>query len=605
MCGIAGQFRFEGSPKLPPGTLARMAHRGPDAAGEATIGGAALGNCRLAVIDPDGGAQPMGTPDGKSLLTYNGEIHDYREHAEGLRAAGVEPRDGSDTEVLLRLLERDGTDALPGLSGMFAFAFASDGGQGLTLARDPFGIKPLCYAEEPGGLRFASEASAIAPERPRVDLDALVERMAFQVPLSDRTLIDGVLTLPPGTLLTADRRGRIARRRWHHVTFDPDEGPSEEEWAERLRNVLRRAVRISLRSDVPLGVTLSGGLDSSLVTALAAASNGTPPIAFTGYFEDGPEYDERGHARRAAAEAGVDLVTIPIRPGDLLTHLRELAVALEGPIAGVGSFPQLVVAGRAREEVTVLVTGQGGDEVFGGYARMRIAWLRRQGRLDPDRLPEGLGGYRPLVRHLLANGNGESLADGYFRLVFRGGGLESLLGDAIRERFAAYDARAAFGDAFHEEDGDPFHRMTSYERRILLPALLHVEDRVTMARSLESRVPLLDPALVALAARIPSRIAFGDGELKRILRIAADGLAPPSAVSRRDKMGFPVPLGRWARGPLRRSLTERLNDGPLVREGILAAGAPERLLEAAGGHGRHLWFFLLLSEWMDATGARP
>jgi len=581
-----------------------MAHRGPDARGTTTLGGAALSNCRLAVIDPDGGEQPMLTPDGSAALTYNGEIHDYREQAERLRANGVVPRDGSDTEVLLRLLEREGTDALPGLSGMFAFALASSNGERLTLARDPFGIKPLCWSRDEHGLSFASEAAAIAPDRPRIDLDALVERMAFQVPLSDRTLMNGVRTLPPGSILTADRSGRIEQRRWHEVTFDPDEGPSEAEWAERLRAVLRRAVRISLRSDVPLGVTLSGGLDSSLVTALAATENGTKPTAFTGYFEDGPEYDEREHARRAAAEAGVRLVEIPIRPEHLVDHLAELAVMLEGPIAGVGSLPQLVVAGRAREEVTVLVTGQGGDEIFGGYARIRIACLAAEGRLDPDRLPPGLTAYRPLVDHLLA-GNGASLADRYFRLVFRGGGLTELLGDAIRERFSAYDARAAFGDVFRTEDRDAFHRMTSYERRVLLPALLHVEDRVTMARSLESRVPLLDPALVALAARIPSRVAFGDGELKRILRIAADGIAPPSAVARRDKMGFPVPLGRWARGPLRSFITERLNDGPLVSEGILAPGAPERLLEAAGGHGRHLWFFLLLGDWMAETGARP
>ncbi|MEN8152364.1 MAG: asparagine synthase C-terminal domain-containing protein, partial [Planctomycetota bacterium] len=336
----------------------------------------------------------------------------------------------------------------------------------------------------------------------------------------------------------------------------------------------------------------------------AARHLDVPPVAFTGFFEEGPAYDEREHARRAAAEAGVRLVEVPIRAADLLAHLRELAVALEGPIAGPGSLPQLVVAGRAREEVTVLVTGQGGDEIFGGYARTRIAWLAGAGKLDPAKLPAGLEGYRPLVARL-SSGGGSDLADRYFRLVHRGGGLEDLLGDATRERFDAYDARSAFGDAFRREDGDDFHRMSSWERRALLPALLHVEDRVTMARSLESRVPLLDPALVSLAARIPSRIAFGEAESKRILRIAARGLAPASAIDRRDKMGFPVPLGEWAAGPLAADLRERLEDGPLVSAGILAPGAPERLLAGAGGHGRHLWFFLLLSEWMDATGARP
>lgn len=548
----------------------------------------------------------MESPDGRYALTYNGEIHDYEEHRARLAAEGATFDGRSDTEVLLRLLEREGTDALRRVSGMFAFGLLDRAERRLTLGRDPFGIKPLLYSNGIGanGVRFGSEAAALVDGPPRIDREALLARMAFQVPLSDRTLIEDVRSLPPGSLLTATADGAVETRPWFERSFEPDEARSEEEWADELRTALERAVRISLRSDVPLGVTLSGGLDSSLVAAIAARESGERLTAFTGYFEEGPQYDEREHARAAAEKIGVRLVEVPIRPADFIENLRELAIALDGPIAGPGSLPQLIVAGRAREEVTVLLTGQGADEIFGGYARMRIAWLDANDRLDPDRLPPDLAAYRPLATHLLANGNGEDFADRYFRLVYRGGGLDDLLGDAIRDDWRAFDARGAFRDAFRAEDGDPFHRMVSYESRHLLPALLHVEDRVTMARSLESRVPLLDPTVTSIAARIPARIAFGDGEPKRILRIAAEGLAPPSAVARRDKMGFPVPLGPWARGPLREKIRERLNDGPLVAERILAKDAPERLLDAAGGHGRHLWFFLVLSEWMAATDAR-
>jgi asparagine synthase (glutamine-hydrolysing) len=252
--------------------------------------------------------------------------------------------------------------------------------------------------------------------------------------------------------------------------------------------------------------------------------------------------------------------------------------------------------------VTVLLNGQGADEVFGGYARHRIAWLEAAGQLDPDALPHDLFAYAPLVRHLLAKGRGEPFEDRFFRLVYRGDGIEEFIGPTLRDAWETYDAREAFEAAFRQEDGDPFHRMVSFERRHLLPALLHVEDRVTMSRSIESRVPLLDPELVAISARIPPQTAFGDGELKRILKIAARGIVPAPTLQRMRKMGFPVPLGLWAQGPLRNEFLDRLHSGPLVTEGLLAADAPERLLDGAGGHGRHLWFFLLLSEWMEGMG---
>ncbi len=611
MCGIAGIYRYgegvaPGEGEVIPALLA-MAHRGPDATGAGRFGRAVLGNCRLAIIDLEGGVQPMSAPGG-GALTFNGEIHDYREHRERLSAAGVVFRTASDTEVLLALLDREGIDALARVHGIFAFAHIAAHSGALTLARDPFGAKPLLYAVDParGEIRFASELAgllALCGDAPRIDRCALAERVAFQFPQGDRTLIEGVRMIPPGHALTVGADGVVSIRPYLEVSFAPEEGRSAEEWAEELQDELRRAVREALRADVPVGLTLSGGIDSTLVAALAAEEAGPGLPAFTGYFLEGPAYDERQYARVAAREIGLDLIEVPITPDDLLRNIRRLAVALEGPMAGPGSLPQLVTDARAGEQVTVILTGHGADETFGGYARHRLAWLADRDALDPDALPDGLKAYRPLALHLLADDGARGSEDRFFRLVHRGVDLDPIVGPELADALGRFDARAAFARAFAGVSRDPFHRMVSYERRHLLPALLHVEDRVGMAHSIESRVPLLSPRIVSLAARIPPEIAFG-GELKRILKRAARGVAPDALIDRRDKMGFPVPLGLWAAGPLRDRLLTLLRDGPLVSARILDEGAPQRLLDGAGGHGRHLWFFLVLSEWMAATGVR-
>jgi asparagine synthase (glutamine-hydrolysing) len=611
MCGIAGICRLCGEPpsvrSLAP-ALSAMAHRGPDAEGVLALDRTVLGTRRLAIIDRKGGTQPM-TSAGGGALCFNGEIHDFPEHRARLRAEGVSFSTRSDTEVLLSLLDREGPAALDKVHGIYAFAHVDGPSGRLTLGRDHCGAKPLVYTvdEERGELSFASELPgllALEDKTPQIDLLALAERAAFQIPLSSHTLLKGVRTLPPGHTLTVDRDGKRRLSARPAPSFVPEEGRNAADWADELRSELQCAVREALRADVPLGLTLSGGIDSTLVAAMATREAGPGLPAFTGYFEEGPAYDEREYARVAAKEIGLDLHEVAITPDDLPTHIRRLAVALEGPIAGPGSLPQFVTDARAAKEVTVVLTGHGADETFGGYARHRLAWLDERGELDPDRLPEGLSAYRPLALHLQAGGRAGNFEERFFRMVYRGGEVRSLAGPVLAEALDAFDPKAAFADAFKTEDGDPFHRMVSFERRHLLPALLHVEDRVGMANSIESRVPLLSPRILALAARIPPEIAFG-GELKRIFKQAARGVAPDRLVDRRDKMGFPVPLGRWAAGPLETALRELLNAGPLVDLGILAPGAPERLLTGAGGHGRHLWFFLCLSEWMAATGARP
>jgi asparagine synthase (glutamine-hydrolysing) len=610
MCGIVGIHRASGEGPPSAAEIARslrsLAHRGPDQQGIHEGDGVVLGSRRLSVVDPEGGGQPFRR--GSHVLVTSGEIYDHVEERDRLEARGIPFRTRSDGEVLLAHLAAHGLSSLATLTGMYAFAWWDGGTNRLTLARDPFGMKPLLVDRDRarGETRFASELGALLVDRPETRLDtvALVERLAFQLPLSRRTLVRGIENLPPGTSLRVSRSGRATRETFA-LEPPPEEERPETDWAEEVREELLRAGEVTVRSDVPVGVCLSGGLDSSLVAALAARATGAALPAFTGYFADGPAFDERDHARRAARETGLSLEEVQVRPADLLDSLGVLGTALEGPIAGPGALPQLVVARAASRRVRVVLTGQGADELFGGYARHRIALLDADGRLDANRLPPDLAAYRSLALRLPEGAGRGDFAGRAFRLVYRGGGLEELLGPAVLDAWRAYDAEAAFRDAFGPEGAGSARRLVRFERRYLLPALLHVEDRVTMVHSVESRAPLLTPRLLELSERIPAERHVDGTGLKRMLRRAAEGLAPACAVARRDKMGFPVPLGEWARGPLRAALRERLEDGPLVASGILRPGVTESLLEGAGSHGRHLWLFLVLSEWLDATGVRP
>jgi asparagine synthase (glutamine-hydrolysing) len=508
---------------------------------------------------------------------------------------------------------------------MFAFAIHDRRRDRVLLARDAFGVKPLYWVRARGRVLFASEIKAMLPAiRPVTpDPHGLLEYLAFGYRHGRGTLFTGVERLPPGHRAVV-RPGRPPRlERW----WDPDETPGERPeggWIEAVAAALEDSVRIALRADVAAGTTLSGGVDSSVIAVLAGRHGLSGAPAFTGAFPDHPGFDESAYAREAAEHAGLDPVLVVPTADDVARDMEAIVRAMDEPAGGPGVLPQYVVARAASGRVRVLLGGQGGDELFGGYVRQFAdLWAGAKATLDQDTVDalmpgmDQLRGYEPLVRRALDAAATGFTAPGlddpvkrYFALVDRREGLSSLLHRQLAPRMLRWPARDVFSAAFPETpDGDRLSRTMRYERTALLPALLHVEDRVTMAHGLESRVPLLDPPLARLALRAPRERRLAGGLLKALLRDAAARWLPPGVRERRDKMGFPVPLSAWAAGPLRDWLHDTLLSRRARERGIVRPEAVRVRIEQAGLWDRSLWALLNLELWhrsfVDGTPPAP
>jgi asparagine synthase (glutamine-hydrolysing) len=619
MCGIAGVIRRGG--EGPPETervramLSAMRHRGPDDLAVTALGAATLGNCRLAILDPVRSRQPMGDRASGCHLTFNGFIANFRELRAEMEAAGESFTTDGDTEVLLRALVLKGTAALAGLDGMFAFAFHDPRKRRTLLARDACGVKPLYLAEERDLLLFASEPKGLLaglPGRPAPDREALLEYLSFQVPLSDRTLFRGIRRLGPGRMLEVDARGAVRESDWWCPPETADGPPDPAAAAEALREALGTSVARCLRSDAPVGAFLSGGLDSSAVAALAIRGGAKGLRLFHGAYDEGPAYDERPHARAAARDLGADLAEVVIGPKDAAEALPLLARALDEPMGGPGAIGSWFASREAARSVRVVLGGQGADELFSGYARHLVVEFGEAFRLSVDGetapllalLPTlgPLRGYEPLLARAF---EGPTLfppaEERFFRLVHRGGAMEGLLRADLARELASFRPRERFDAVFPGPGaGDLRGRMAEFERRTLLPALLHVEDRTSMAHGIEARVPILGRDVVDRALRTPPGARRAGGGLKPLLRAAAAPVLPKAVLARTDKMGFPVPLAPWARGPLRGWFRDLLLDGEARRRGIAEPGAVERLLGAETIEARSLWALASVELWFRA-----
>ena len=612
MCGLVAILQRAGTPdaRVLDAMADALAHRGPDGAGHHLHEGVGLAHRRLAIIDPQGGAQPMHA-DGVTLV-FNGAIVNHVELRETLVALGHAFTSRSDTEVLLRAYLQWGEAALERLVGMFAFVLHDARRRGCLVARDHFGIKPLYWRREAGRILFASEIKALlaVPGAPRsIDPQALDDYLALQVVLGERTLFDGVHKLEPAHLQWIDLRTLETRsRRYWRRRFD-ETAPADP---EALRARVAESVRRQLRSDAPLGLYLSGGLDSSLVAAAAARAHAGPLFAFTGAFREGPEFDETVHARAVASHVGARLETVWPTEDDWIEQLPRLARTMDEPAAGPGVFPQFMVSRLARGRVKVCLGGQGGDELFGGYARHLVGALESAlddalaGRSDPLRptlaqLEPGLatlGPYRPLLRSAWRHGLDGPAWQRYFRLIDRSGTDTDWL--AAEHRDAARRARvAARVEALFDapQGAGPVQRMLEFDLNATLPALLQVEDRVSMAHGLESRVPLLDPALAEAAARLPDAALLAGGRLKAVLRDVAAPWLPASVVGRTDKMGFPVPMQHWSRGRGRDFVADVLGARACRERGLFDVSALARLIDGEQPFGRALWGALQLELW--------
>jgi asparagine synthase (glutamine-hydrolysing) len=596
MCGIAGVLNLDGRP-ADPDLLSRMAvvmaHRGPDGEGFHRDGPLGLAFRRLSIIDlSHAGDQPMSTPDGSLWLVFNGELYNFVELGAELRALGHHFQSHADSEVVLHAFEEWGQACLDRLLGMFAFAIWDARRRRLTLVRDRLGIKPLYVAEHDGSVVFGSEIKALR-ELPgvarRARPEAIAQYLAFTHAIDDQTWFEGVNRVPPGGLVTvAEAEGMRSRSWWDPVDLyrSPSAGAGRGA-PQRIRDLLEEAVRIHLRSDVPVGAHLSGGLDSSTVVALVAGLGDGRVATFSGAFAEGAPYDERRWIRLVVERYGTDHREVVPTADELPRDLPRIAWHMDEPTAGPGVFPQYRVCRLARDAGVIVVNGgQGGDEVFGGYPRYlrELRGVERGGRAALPR-PDVL---RTAARRELFGG----------RLAHLLSGLHPDLGGRLRG-YRPERPTCALGDRVAEE--------MYFDLRHYLPALLHVEDRTSMAVSLESRVPLLDHRLVELMAAIPSGEKLAGGALKPLLRAAVRDVVPAEIIDRTDKRGFPTPVGPWLRGPLLDWARRTLLDGRFAQHRVFA---PARLRATLEGHRlglpgttHLLWSAISIALWFEAFEA--
>jgi asparagine synthase (glutamine-hydrolysing) len=622
MCGIAGAIDLRGNPipdlerKLEV-MSALISHRGPDDAGvwSHERGHVGFAHRRLSIIDPTpAGHQPMGDEAGR-WITYNGEIYNYPEVRAEL--GGRPFRTRCDTEVVLRAHARWGVDSVNRLRGMFAYAIWDEQEQELVCARDRFGIKPFYYAQVGEVLYFASEAKALLPFLPAIetDLEGLKDYLAFQFCLAGKTLFKGVRELLPGHHLRIGRGAATPARYWE-IYYDLDFDHTAKYFEERIEALLAESVKLHLRSDVPVSTYLSGGLDSSTIASLASLSSSERMKAFTGKFSEDPRYDESSYARALAESRDLELTEVDIGVEDFLGSIERVVYHLDHPTAGPGSFPQYMVSREAARSAKVILGGQGGDEVFGGYARYLIAYFEQcikaaiDGTMHSGNfvvtyesiIPNlvSLQNYKPLLKEFWREGLFEDLDARYFRLINR---APHLRGEVDIEALGDYSPFETFQEIFNGDNvghESYFDKMTHFDFKTLLPALLQVEDRVSMAHGLESRVPLLDHRLVELAATIPADVKFRDGTMKHVYKRATRPLIPDVIAERKDKMGFPVPLQEWMRGPARDFVHDIFSSQAALGRGLFDNRRVLEGLAAESRFGRQTWGLLCLELWQRA-----
>lgn len=599
--------------------MAMLRHRGPDGGGIFVKGPVALGHRRLSILDLDDGWQPMTDPTGRYTLTFNGEIYNFPELRRELMALGYRFTTRTDTEVLLNLYQAFGPACLERLNGMFAFALWDDKAQTLFLARDRFGIKPLYYALLPDRCLFASEAKALLPLMPRVAHNpaALADYFTFQLCLEDKTFFEGIQRLEPATCLTIGLTGTPQPERYWSPEFQIDPSLTSDAVTARIGWLLDDAVRLNLRGDVPVGAYLSGGLDSSSVVMMASEILRVPLPCFTGTFREGPAFDETPYARTVAKAAHAKLYEEEGTPENLEALMPTVAWALDEPMAGPGVLPQYLVARRASQQVKVVLGGQGGDELFGGYARYLVAYLEEclRGAIFETHaggpfvvtfesiLPNLplLKPYVPLLSQFWSQGLFEPVERRYLRLLQKFKRVGEYLTPELRQSLTGFDPGAPMIQDFsHPALGSLINKMTWVDQRHFLPALLQVEDRVSMAVSIESRVPLLDHRLVELLSKTPPTVKFSGGELKVLLKRAMAHLVPREILDRKDKMGFPVPLNQWAAGPLKPFVRELLLGDKARQRGFFAHAAMAEALENPASFDRDLWGLMAIELWARA-----
>ncbi|OGW80524.1 MAG: asparagine synthase (glutamine-hydrolyzing) [Omnitrophica bacterium RIFCSPLOWO2_12_FULL_44_17] len=621
MCGIAGILslkipqneRFHQVEKMGE----RIIHRGPDELNYFENDCLSMVHRRLCIIDLQTGSQPQTTTDGRYTIVYNGEVYNYLELRQQLNQKGYTFRTQSDTEVVLNAYHAFGPECLNQLIGMFAFAIWDNKEKTLFLARDPFGIKPLYYWNGPHGFYFASEIKSIlaAPDyKASLDQTAYHDYLHFQFTLGNETFFKDIFKLEPAHYAMVSRQRHIKIQRYWEPNFSVDSYHTEEGFTHKLIELLTDSVRIQLRSDVPLGAYLSGGLDSSSVTVLASDLLKRGIKTFTGKFPEGVNYDESKYAKLVAEKTNSEYYETSITPKDFTESIQKIIYHLDEPVAGPGSFPQYFVSKLAKQHVKVVLGGQGGDELFGGYTRYLIGYLEECIRAAIDETIDdrpyvvtfssileslsSLKQYKPLLQYFWQDGLFGPLNQRYFRLTNKASNISDLF---ITDEIDTQKIQNRFDQLFKRKNVfSYFNAMSYFDQQTLLPALLQVEDRISMAVSMESRVPFLDRRIVELLMKIPPTIKFKNGKLKYLLLQMMRGVLPKPIIDRKDKMGFPVPLAEWLRdphNPVHHFVMDMIHSQKFKQRGIYQTQNLEQALHENLPSMRGVWGLICVELW--------
>ena len=619
MCGIAGFVESSTTPAPFGADTSRtlvhrmcdvIRHRGPDDEGVWVADGVALGMRRLSIIDLSTGHQPIHNEDQTVWIVFNGEIYNFRELRRELEAAGHRFYTSSDTEVIVHAYEQWGKGAITRLRGMFGLAIWDTRSRTLLVARDRIGIKPMYYATANQRLYFGSELKSLleAPDLPRdLDAGALDHYLSFLYTPRDGSIFKSIRKLPPGHLMTWSD-GRLEVEQYWQMSATETFAGSEQEAVEQLRAVLSDAVRSHMISDVPLGAFLSGGVDSSLVVGLMSELSSARVKTFSIGFDE-PAFDELEHARRVADHFGTEHHEFVVQP-DGVSILDKLISHFDEPFADSSAIPTWYVSEMARRHVTVVLSGDGGDELFGGYDRYlphpRVAAfdryspraLRRVAALAARRLPHGVRG-KNFLRHVGRDDQGRYLDAIRF---FGADEKPTLLTAELQRAIDGPDPETRLARHFERLAPLPWpSQMMRFDAETYLPEdILTKVDRMSMAHSIESRVPLLDTDVIAFAATLPAAMKIKNGRRKHVLKEVAATLLPRGIIDRK-KQGFGVPLGTWFRGHLRELFADTLLSPTALQRGYFQPAFVNRLvaehLAGTRDHTLRLWQLLVFERW--------
>ncbi len=619
MCGICGFYEYQNH--KPAGRqilgdmLNVMHHRGPDDSGVYLDKDVALGMRRLSIIDLDGGKQPICNEDGTLVTVFNGEIYNYRSVREQLENRGHTFATASDTEVIVHLYEDFGEECVQHLRGMFGLALWDTKRRRLFVARDRLGIKPLYYTQTGGNLIFASEIKAILQHpavQVRLNAEGLNNFLSLKYVPAPQTMFDGIHALPPGCSLICDANGVKIVRYWDLSFANHHNGDLREEvYAEQLESLLRECVKLHLVSDVPFGAFLSGGVDSSTIVALMSQSLNEPVKTYSVGFEgDGEAFSELPYARLVAKKYQTDHHEVIIGPSNLVDLAEKVVWHLDQPLAEQATLANYMVAELASRQVKMVVTGEGGDELFAGYARYSGERLSPLFQLFPkavkslaiatsDRIP-GLRRQK-LALFALCQPEEAPRFVNWFPL-FNSKMKQALLSPELKETLSACDADEVFAEHLARTDATAsLNRMLYVDTKLWLPDLLLARgDKMSMAVSLEARVPFLDHKLVEFAATLPQKLKVKRLVRKYLLRKVSEAWLPREILHRK-KQGFPMPSSLWLRNEARPFLRDVLSPSAVRRRGLFNPPFVEKLISqhesGFADHGSLLWGLMSVELW--------